>query len=122
MAAPAATHAARGGRRGSRGCGGRGHVGAVGGACRPPVSGFPFAACGGLRAARCCGAGEAGAEGLTAGALLLWERGGTPACEQAFPALSCRVERLFLPKVTGRLDASRGGTVESEATARVTHN
>lgn len=66
---------------------------------------------------RCSGAGEAGAEGLAAGAPVLWERGGTPACEQAFPALSCRVERLFLPKVTGRLDASRGGSMESEAAA-----
>lgn len=108
---------------------GAGHVGAVGGAWitwarwagpadRPSRGSLsPRAGC-----VRCCGAGEAGAEGLTAGALLLWERGGTPACEQAFPALSCRVERLFLPKVTGRLDASRGGTMESEAAARVTHN
>lgn len=114
MAAPAATHAARGGRRGSRGRGGRGagHVSAVGGAGLSPASGFPFAACGG-RCAVLWNWGS-GSGGLVAGALrarVLWERGGTPVYEQAFPALSCRVKRLFLPKVTGRLNASRGGSI-----------
>lgn len=49
MAAPAATHAARGGRRGSRGRGGRdtGHVSAVGGAGRSPAfRSVRWAACG----------------------------------------------------------------------------
>lgn len=92
MAAPAATHAARGGRRRSRGRGGRdaGHVSAVGGAGRSPASGFPFAACGGLRAVPWNW--ESGNGGLVAGALrarVLWEREGTPVYEQAFPALSC---------------------------------
>lgn len=92
MAAPAATDAARGGRRGSRGRGGRdaGHVSTVGGAGRSPASGFPFAACGGLRAVPWNW--ESGSGGLVAGALrarVLWEREGTPVYEQAFPALSC---------------------------------
>lgn len=73
-----------------------------------------------------CGPGRSGSgQGRRCKACARATRRVRPEWEQAFPALSRgdrAVERLFLPEVAGPLEASRGGSMESEVAARVVHN
>lgn len=115
--------------RGSRGREGRGlPLSGPGGSLAPRVIGGPWRrGASGARGSRpdCgspAGRGAPGA-GRGAGARRARERRGESVPSGSRLSRGDRaVERLFLPEVAGPLDASRGGSMESEAAARVVHN